>query len=127
MDSEIFRSAKILIVDDEQAMVRLLELLLEHVGYTNLRSTTDPREVLECCAEFQPDLILLDLRMPHLDGVQVLKQLEGRPADLYLPVLVLTGDVPRDGRRAALEAGASELLTKPIEHTRLLLRARNLL
>src|SRR3989442_13715778 len=87
MDSEIFRSAKILIVDDEQAMVRLLELLLEHVGYTNLRSTTDPREVLECCAEFQPDLILLDLRMPHLDGIQVLKQFEDRRARLLFPVL----------------------------------------
>src|SRR2546426_787735 len=127
MDSEIFRSAKILIVDDEQAMVRLLELLLEHVGYTNLRSTTDPREVLECCAEFQPDLILLALRMPHLDGVQVLKQLEGRRADLYLPVLVLTADVSRESRRAALEAGASDFVTKPFEQAELLLRVRNLL
>ena len=127
MGPETFRIAKILIVDDEQAMVRLLELLLEHVGYTNLRSTTDPREVLECCAEFQPDLILLDLRMPHLDGVQVLKQLEGRRADLYLPVLVLTADVSRESRRAALEAGASDFVTKPFEQAELLLRVRNLL
>src|SRR2546426_1431436 len=127
MGPETFRIAKILIVDDEQAMVRLLELLLEHVGYTNLRSTTDPREVLECCAEFQPDLILLDLRMPHLDGIQVLKQLEERRADLYLPVLVLTADVSRESKRAALEAGASDLVTKPFEQTELLLRIRNLL
>src|SRR5438552_14267826 len=127
MDSEIFRSAKILIVDDEQAMVRLLELLLEHVGYTNLRSTTVPREIIECCAEFQPDLILLDLRMPHLDGIQVLKQLEERRADLYLPVLVLTADVSRESKRAALEAGASDLVTKPFEQTELLLRVGNLI
>ncbi len=127
MGPEMFRIARILIVDDEQAMVRLLELLLEQVGYTNLRSTTDPREVLECCAEFQPDLILLDLRLPHLDGVQVLKQLEGRRADLYLPVLVLTADVSRESRRAALEAGASDFVTKPFEQAELLLRVRNLL
>src|SRR5213594_3820876 len=127
MGPETFRIAKILIVDDELAMVRLLELLLEHVGYTNLGSTTDPREVLECCAEFQPDLILLDLRMPHLDAVQVLKQLEGRRADLYLPVLVLTADVSRESRRAALEAGASDFVTKPFEQAELLLRVRNLL
>ena len=127
MGPETFRTGKILIVDDEPAMVRLLELLLEHVGYTNLRSTTDPREVLECCAEFQPDLILLDLRMPHLSGVQVLKQLERRRADLYLPVLVLTADMSRESKRAALEAGASDYVTKPFEQAELLLRVRNLL
>jgi len=127
MVSEALGIAKILIVDDERAMVNILELLLEHVGYTNLRSTTDPREVLECCAEFQPDLILLDLRMPYLDGVQVLKQLEGRRADPYLPVLVLTADVSREIKRTALEAGASDFVTKPFEQAELLLRVRNLL
>jgi signal transduction histidine kinase len=127
MGPETFRTAKILIVDDEPAMVRLLELLLEDVGYTDLRSTTDPREVLECCAEFQPDLILLDLRMPHLSGVQVLKQLERWRADLYLPVLVLTADMSRESKRAALEAGASDYVTKPFEQAELLLRVRNLL
>jgi len=127
MVPEALGIAKILIVDDERAMVNILELLLEHVGYTNLRSTTDPREVLECCAEFQPDLILLDLRMPYLDGVQVLKQLEGRRADPYLPVLVLTADVSREIKRTALEAGASDFVTKPFEQAELLLRVRNLL
>src|SRR2546428_5935341 len=124
MDSEIFRSAKILIVDDEQAMIRLLELLLEHVGYTNLRSTTDPREVLECCAEFQPDLILLDLRMPHLDGIQVLKQLEERRGDLFLPALVPTADLSRESKRAALRTGASDLVAQPLQQTERPLRAR---
>jgi PleD family two-component response regulator len=65
MVPEPFRDARILIVDDERSMVRLLEeLLLGHAGYRQLRSTSDSREVLGLCAECQPDLILLDLRMP---------------------------------------------------------------
>jgi two-component system NtrC family sensor kinase len=124
---EQFRDARILIVDDERSMVRLLEELLGHAGYRALRSTTDPRQVLELCGEFQPDLILLDLRMPNLDGVQVLRGLKTRRAEAYLPVLVLTADVSRESKRAALEAGASDFVTKPFEQIELLLRVRNLL
>src|SRR6266403_3108095 len=127
MELEPFRDAAILIVDDERSMVRLMEELLAHAGYTNLRSTTDSREALGLCATFQPDLILLDLRMPNLDGIEVLKQLESRRADLYLPVLVLTADMSRESKRAALEAGASDYVTKPFEQTELLLRVRNLI
>ena len=127
MAPEPFRDARILIVDDERSMVRLLEELLAHAGYANLRSTTDPRQVLGYCAELQPDLILLDLRMPNLDGIQVLRRLKQQRADAYLPVLVLTADVSRESKRAALEAGASDFVTKPFEQIELLLRARNLL
>jgi DNA-binding response OmpR family regulator len=125
--SERYRAAAILIVDDERSMVCLIEELLAHAGYTNLRSTTDSREVLRHCAEFEPDLILLDLRMPHLDGIQVLRQLKQRRTDVYLPVLVLTADVSRESKRAALEAGANDFLTKPFEQIELLLRVRNLI
>lgn len=127
MIPEPFCSARILIVDDEAPMVRLLEQLLAHAGYRNLRGTTDPREVEKCCFEFQPDLILLDLRMPQLDGVQVLKRLKRRRTDHFLPVLVLTADLSRQSKRAALEAGASDFLTKPFDQSELLLRTRNLI
>ena len=120
-------AARILIVDDERAMVRLLEELLAHAGYTNLRSTNDPREVLDLCATFEPDLLLLDLRMPHLDGIEVLRRLKPQRTETYLPVLVLTADVSRESKRAALEAGASDFVTKPFEQIELLLRVRNLL
>jgi DNA-binding response OmpR family regulator len=83
--------------------------------------------VLGLCAEFQPDLILLDLRMPNLDGVQVLRGLKPRRAEAYLPVLVLTADVSRESKRAALEVGASDFVTKPFEQIELLLRVRNLI
>ena len=127
MIPEPFRGAGILIVDDEGPLVRLLEQLLEHAGYQNLRSTTNPREALRLCDDFQPDLILLDLRMPILDGVEVLRRLKRRRAETYMPVLVLTADVSRESKRAALEAGASDFVTKPFEQTELLLRVRNLI
>src|SRR2546428_8007380 len=120
-------SARILIVDDESAMVQLLEQLLSHAGYTNLLGITDSRTVVERCDDFLPDLIMLDLRMPRLDGVEVLKRLKQRRAELYLPVLVLTADVSRESKRAALEAGGSDFVTKPFEQAELLLRVRNLL
>src|SRR5262245_44110194 len=106
MIPEPFRDAAILIVDDERAMVRLLEQLLAHAGYKNLHGTIEPREVLRLCDELQPDLIMLDLRMPHVDGIEVLNQLKRRRAETYLPVLILTADVSRESKRAALEAGA---------------------
>ena len=127
MEPEPLGDAAILIVDDERSMVRLMGELLAHAGYTNLRSTVDSREVFGLCATFQPDLILLDLRMPNLDGIEVLRRLKQQRAEAYLPVLVLTADVSRESKRAALEAGASDFLTKPFEQIELLLRVRNLI
>jgi DNA-binding response OmpR family regulator len=127
MVPEPFRDARILIVDDERSMVCLLEELLGHAGYRQLRSTSDSREVLGLCAECQPDLILLDLRMPNLDGLQVLRGLKPWRAEAYRPVLVLTADGSRESKRAALEAGASDFVTKPFEQIELLRRVRNLI
>ena len=127
MVPEPFRGGRILIVDDDRSMVRLLEELLAYAGYQHLRSTSDSRDVVGLCDDFQPDLILLDLRMPNLDGVQVLRGLRARRAKAYLPVLVLTADASRESKRAALEAGASDFVTKPFEQIELLLRVRSLI
>ncbi|MEX2146845.1 MAG: response regulator [Candidatus Rokuibacteriota bacterium] len=121
-------SARILIVDDEPANVRLLERLLATAGYVHIERTTDSRAVLGLYQRFQPDLVLLDLMMPHLDGVAVLEQLRGEiPATAYVPVLVLTADATLEARRRALTAGAHEFLTKPFEQFEALLRIQNLL
>ena len=96
--------ARILIADDEPANVRLLERLLSQAGYTNIRSTTDPRDVRRLYEEFQPDLILLDLMMPHLDGVAVMQQL-AIPAGEFLPIVILTADVTPQAKERALTAG----------------------
>jgi signal transduction histidine kinase len=120
--------ARILIVDDEPTNVLLMERLLQEAGYHNLSTTTDSRRVLALYREFGPDLILLDLMMPHLDGIAILALLEDEiPADVYLPILVLTADATVEAKRRALAAGARDFLTKPFEQFEVLLRIRNLL
>lgn len=121
-------SANVLIVDDEAANVLVLERLLSLTGYRNVRSTTDPTEVETLCESFRPDVILLDLHMPRLDGFEVMKRLfrEAEP-DEYLPVLVLTADITHKSKRAALEGGAKDFVTKPFDHAEVLARVGNLL
>jgi putative two-component system response regulator len=120
--------ARILVVDDEEANVALLERLLDIAGYRNVVSTTDPWKVRELLHEFRPDLILLDLLMPHLDGFAVMELLASEvPADSYLPVLVLTADATRETRRRALAGGAKDFLTKPLDVDEVLLRIANML
>ncbi|HXH07944.1 MAG TPA: response regulator [Vicinamibacterales bacterium] len=118
--------ARILVVDDEPANVRLLQELLDQPGYKNVRTTTEPRQVRTLYEEFQPDLILLDLMMPQLDGVAVMAELPIRAGD-YMPVLVLTADIPAAAKQRALAGGAKDFLTKPFDRTEVLLRIKNLL
>src|SRR5437016_5161574 len=118
--------ARILVVDDEPANVRLLERMLAEGGYRQVKSTTDSRQVLALAGAFEPDLILLDLMMPHLDGIAVIQQLR-IPEDVFLPILVLTADATSEAKKHALEAGAKDFLTKPFDRLEVMLRIRNLL
>ena len=110
-----FLKAKILIVDDEPANVALLEDILEDQGYTYFRSTSDSRKALAMYEEMRPDLVLLDLNMPYLDGFQVMEQLQELEQDSYAPILVLTAQSDRNTRIKALEAGARDFLGKPFD------------
>jgi putative two-component system response regulator len=122
------KAPRILIVDDEEANVRLLERILRRVTSADLRSTTDSRTVMTLYTEFKPDLILLDLRMPHIDGFGVLDALRPMiPADSYVPILVLTADITPEAKQQALSSGAKDFLTKPFDPTEILLRITNLL
>ena len=119
-------SGRIMIVDDEFANVRLLERMLGHAGIEEHRSTMDPREALALCEEFQPDAVLLDLNMPHIDGITLLGFLGERfPCRLTLPILVLTADATTETKHRALQAGATDFLTKPLDHLELVLRLGN--
>jgi len=121
-------AARFLIVDDEAANIGVLEQMLEHWGCLNVVSTTDPREALALYSGFSPDIILLDLMMPHLDGFAVMEQLRPLlPVASYLPILVLTADTSIPTKRRALAAGATDFLTKPFDGVELSLRIRTLL
>ncbi len=121
-------SARILVVDDEEMNLRLLRRILERDGYTNIRTTSVGQEVLQIVAEYNPDLVLLDLHMPPPDGFAILRSLAPRLTGAgYLPVLVLTGDGSSESKRGALSTGARDFLSKPFDGTEVLLRIRNLL
>ncbi len=122
-------AASILVVDDQDANVLLLRRLLGAAGYKDIRAATDPLEGLRLYQEEPPDLLLLDIQMPVLDGFGFLQRLEGglrTPGD-FIPVVVLTADATDDTRRRALDLGASDFLTKPFDAVEVLLRIRNLL
>ena len=127
MLSAPFRSARILVVDDEQGNVETLSRILSRAGFTHVESTTDPREVTKLYVEQRPDLILLDLHMPHLDGLDVMDELNEIAEASYLPILILSGDLTPDARRDALSRGAKDFVGKPFQQDELLLRIKTLL
>lgn len=122
-----FLKAKILIIDDEQGNISLLEDVLENEGYSDFHSTQDSRKALDMYKEIRPDLVLLDLNMPYLDGFQVMEQLKEIEKNSYAPVLVLTAQSDRNTRLRALAAGARDYIEKPFDITEVNQRISNML
>lgn len=121
-------AARIFIVDDQPANLRLLERYLGRAGFTAITSFEDPRAALAAIEADKPDLLLLDLHMPGLDGFGVLDALREQLApDDFLPILVLTGDVERETRSRALAGGATDFLAKPLDAQEVVLRVRSLI
>lgn len=114
-------AARILIVDDEPAIRDLLARFMAREGYIAIVASNG-REALRMIDSAPPDLILLDLHMPELDGFSVCRQLKSDPRTALIPITMLTGMNESDYRRKGLEAGADDFLTKPFDQT--LLRAR---
>lgn len=115
-------------MDDQAENLSVLTAVLNHQGYRAVRCLDDSRHVVAVVLEFQPDLILLDLHMPHVDGIAVLDHLaEVIEGDDYLPVLVLTGDSSSAAREQALSHGAHDFISKPLNRTEVHLRVKNLL
>ena len=125
ISADAFHAARILIVDDQEANVKLLEYVLRGAGYRAVTPLSDARLVLELHRLHRYDAILLDLNMPHLNGFQVLEQLNQLDPDDYLPVLVITAEPGHKLR--ALQAGAKDFVSKPFDQLEVLTRIHNLL
>ena len=115
----------IMIVDDVAINVKLAEAHLREAGYERLTTETDPTRVLSRLHQELPDLLLLDLMMPHVSGLDLLEAIRSDDRLCGLPVLILTASTDRDQRVRALELGATDFLNKPIDVQDLLPRVRN--
>ena len=117
---------KLLVIDDEQENVDILQALLEDSGYSRVRTITESQQAIEVCDAFDPDIVLLDLTMPQMDGLTILRSIRAT-TDTFLPVIVLTGDDAPSTKRRVLAAGATDYLVKPFDRVEVLLRIANLL
>jgi signal transduction histidine kinase len=119
--------SRVLIVDDSEDDVETIRRCLTD-DTTEIRGITDSSEAERVFAEFEPDCVLLDLHMPQPDGLEILRRIrDARSRVGFLPVLVMTGDVGPAARNNALDLGADDFLTKPLDRKEVVLRVRNLL
>lgn len=122
------KKAHILMLDDDVNSTCVMANFLNRVGYSNLRTINDPTVVFEAIETFEPDLLLLDVNMPGLTGIEILEVFrKDRQNEKQIPVLVLTGDPSAKNKRRALAAGATDLLVKPFDISEISMRIWNLL
>jgi putative two-component system response regulator len=121
------RAAKIMIVDDELLNIKVARKYLTLAGYSEFVVSTDPTQVMTLLDRETPDLLLLDIMMPRVSGLEILQALRGHERSQHLPVLILTASDDRQTRTTALNLGATDFLTKPVDPTELVPRVRNAL
>jgi putative two-component system response regulator len=117
---------KILLADDDPVVVKYLSALLQEYGYHYLIATNGIKAI-ENVTTYSPDLILLDVMMPEMDGLEVCKKLKSDPSTQYIPIILITGSKAGELRVEGLSAGANDFLAKPIDRIELIVRVRNLL
>lgn len=125
-DEQIFES-KILVLDDELDNVTIIEKLLKLEGFAHIKTITDPREAKATYQDFMPDLVLLDLSMPHMNGFQVMEEIKKIEKGPYLSFLVLTALSDEETLLKAFNCGAKDFVNKPFNAAEMIARIRNLL
>ncbi|MEZ5729372.1 MAG: EAL domain-containing protein [Burkholderiaceae bacterium] len=123
----VMKHAQLMIVDDEPTTIEVVQTYLEEAGYSDFIRTSNPLEALPLMTATPPDLLLLDLMMPEMDGFEVLKQVRNHESLRYTPIIVLTAAADPDTKLKALELGATDFLAKPVDASELTLRVRNAL
>ena len=118
-------TSTIMMVDDEPTTIEVLEAFLRGEGFTNFVTTTDSRRALELLASEGADVLLLDLNMPHVDGFEILGAVRNDETLAHTPVIVLTSSTDPSTMLRALELGATDFLSKPVDPSELTLRLRN--
>jgi signal transduction histidine kinase len=124
---DLFSASRILVIDDNPSNLDLLVTVLSRAGISQVLTESDARMALSRIETDAPELVMLDLHMPYVDGYEVLSLIREKWAPLEVPVVVLTADTTRQAARRALGLGANEFITKPIDIAEVLLRVRNLL
>ncbi len=126
-ERDAIRSAKIMIIDDEQLVIRVVRRFLSSDGYENFFTLTDPRQAMEAIESENPDVVLLDIMMPHVTGLYLLK-IRKRSTELqHIPFIILSATAENQIKREALQLGATDFLSKPVDPSDLVLRVQNAL
>lgn len=126
-ENEQHKKASIVMVDDDLFMLQLLESFLSERGYQNFIAINDSTIAVEKILSKMPEVVLLDLNMPQVDGFEVLEKLRKEPKAEHLPIIVLTSSTDAENKLRALDLGATDFLAKPVDQSELALRLRNTL
>lgn len=126
-DARMLAKATIMLVDDARTVLHFLNSTLEEHGYQHIISTSDSRLAYDLLAQHQPDLVLLDVHMPEVTGFDILERMRKSEDHKHTPVIILTGATDTETRLNALQLGATDFLSKPVDSSELILRVRNTL
>jgi diguanylate cyclase len=121
------RNSTVMMVDDDPIMLEVVQTYLEEAGYTSFVTTSEPRQAMDLFVQQRPDILLLDLMMPEVSGFDILAQVRAHEELRYTPVIILTAESEPKAKLKALDLGATDLLTKPVDPSELRLRLRNAL
>jgi putative two-component system response regulator len=127
LNDDVIRKSKIMIVDDEAYNVLVVRKFLQHTGYTNFITTTESPKAIDLMRRDLPDVVLLDIMMPDISGLEILRCMKMDAELATIPVIILTAAPEASVKTQALQLGAIDFLSKPVEPTELILRVRNVL